>query len=143
MLAVLPSLHAVSSRFFRCLGPLHRRPHRNAVQSRVGAQHVVLREIVAATQQDWEEPAAQHSTSQISQHLSAWHHEAKVSHVCPACGQRILRLPVLERHFENCCPDLISPQVSCNLSSRKFWQFPSNQSLYRRLCKLPTAIGTK
>lgn len=131
----------ISSRLFRCLGPLHRRPQRNAVHSRNSSQHVVLRETVAATLQDCEEPLAQHSTSQTSQRLSAWHHEAKVSHVCPACGQRILRLPVLERHFKNCCPDLISPQVSCNLNSRDFWQLQINRRMRCRPCKLLTAMG--
>lgn len=109
---MLPSLHAVSSRCFRCLSPLQRQSQRNFEQSTVGSlRRLHFRNFVAATEQDWEEPLAEHGTSRNSRPSSAWHHEAKKSHVCPACGQRILRLPVLERHLKKCCPDLISPQV--------------------------------
>ena len=141
---MLPSLHAVSSRCFRCLGPLQRQSQRNVEQPTVGPlRRLQFKNFVAATEQNWEEPLPQHSTSRVSQPSSAWHHEAKISHVCPACGQRILRLPVLERHLKNCCPDLISQQVRFNLgfcSLLHILAMSINQAVHHRPCKLLAAI---
>ena len=79
----------------------HRRWHTAKITS---CTHVSVRGTVAK--------AVDHSSSdQQPQPLTAWHHKPKVSHLCPACGQQIQRLPVLERHFQKCCPDLISWQV--------------------------------
>jgi len=83
------------------LSLLHRQWHTAKITSYI---HVSVRGTVAK--------AVDHSSSdQQPQALTAWHHKPKVSHLCPACGQQIQRLPVLERHFQNCCPDLISWQV--------------------------------
>lgn len=82
------------------LSPSHRRWH----TAKTTHNHVFVRGTVAK--------AVDHSSSdQQPQTLTAWHHKPKVSHLCPACGQQIQRLPVLERHFQKCCPDLISWQV--------------------------------
>lgn len=107
---MLPSLHAV--RCLRCLGPVQRRSQQNAAQSRLDPlQRLHSRSTLAATDESLNERLTQQSTSRLLEPLSAWHHEAKTSYLCPACGQRIQRLPVLERHFKKCCPDLISQQV--------------------------------
>ncbi|KAA6428675.1 MAG: hypothetical protein FRX49_01550 [Trebouxia sp. A1-2] len=104
------SLRASLARF-RCRGSLlqlyrhkelslwHRRWH-----TATTCTHMSVRGTVAK--------AAGHGRSdQQPQTLTAWHHKPKVSHLCPACGQQIQRLPVLERHFQKCCPDLISWQA--------------------------------
>ena len=36
----------------------------------------------------------------------------RISYVCPACCQRIHRLSILQRHLQNCCPDLVSSKAS-------------------------------
>jgi predicted RNA-binding Zn-ribbon protein involved in translation (DUF1610 family) len=79
----------------------HRRWHTAKITT---FKHVSVRGTVAK--------AVDHSSSdQQPQTLTAWHHKPRVSHFCPACGQQIQRLAVLERHFQKCCPDLISWQV--------------------------------
>ena len=118
MLASLRS--AVNSSCCRCRTLPQQRFHRKLLQSRRGLlTRLQSRKIVAATGPSSDEPP-QHGTTRLQPSPASWHHEARTSHVCPACGQRLLRLPVLERHFQKCCPDLISPHVWLSLSARCF-----------------------
>lgn len=115
----------------------HRRWHTAKITTYT---HVSVRGTVAK--------AVDHSSfDQQPQTLTAWHHKPKVSHLCPACGQQIQRLPVLERHFQKCCPDLISWQVKVDTAQDTALQ-PSCSTIAKGLCvicitrlgMLPTTI---
>ena len=140
MLASLRS--AVNSSCCRCRTLPQQRFHRKLLQSRRGLlTRLQSRKIVAATGPSSDEPP-QHGTTQLQPSPASWPHEARTSHVCPACGQRLLRLPVLERHFQKCCPDLISPHVWLSLSARCFIAMTAQQQTYapHRPCRLLTTI---
>lgn len=36
--------------------------------------------------------------------------EYRKSYFCPSCGQQCYRLPVLQRHLERCCPDILQKE---------------------------------
>lgn len=103
-----PSLHA--SLACVCRNELLRTYRRKAHVGFCNTRHVS--KICSSEKSSPRDSVINPSTSdQQLRSLAAWHHKPRHSHVCPACGQRIQRLHVLERHFRKCCPDLIPLQA--------------------------------